>query len=112
MPRIYVLAVHTTVYVTVGMDFFVLATYVAHALVQDEFNSKGWFVVLFSCIICIVFLLVITTILDLSREFFNPFGTDPINFPVLTWCCACAAETLTVCTRAQPMGLRPIADPH
>ena len=40
----------------------------------------------------ITFLTLVFCILDLSREFYNPFGQDPINFPVLTWVASAAAE--------------------
>ena len=50
--------------------------------------------------LCLTFLTLVFCILDLSREFYNPFGQDPINFPVLTWVASAAAESLTVVTES------------
>lgn len=96
MPRIYVLIVHTAVYLTIGVDFFFISTYVGQSFAQAPEFQYPWFTLALASGLCLFFLVVVTVVLDLSREFFNPFGEDHLNFPVLTWVAACCAESLTL----------------
>ena len=66
---------------------------------QDQFRG-GWFVCVLCSLLVLTLLVVIKSFEKLIQELANPYGDDPVDFPVLTFVTCVATETLQIVLHA------------
>ena len=68
---------------------------------QDETFEHGWFVVALCSFLVTTLVLSLKSFQQLIREFTNPYGDDPVDYPVISWVCGVIHESSLLTTHLE-----------